>query len=414
LKRKVVVTGLGAVTPLGLDVKESWKALLAGRSGAGPITRFAIPEGMATRFCCEVKGFDPEKRVAPKEVKKMDLFIHFAISAAYEALEQSHLSITPGNAERAGVLVGAGMGGLPYIEHFVNVLSAQGPRRISPFFIPMTIINDASGYISILTGARGPNAAVVTACATGTHSIGMAMRTIQYGDADAMICGGAEATITPISFAGFNALRALSTRNHEPERASRPFEKNRSGFVLGEGAGVLILESEEHARSRGASIICEAAGFGWTGDAHHITAPAEGGEGAVRCMRNAIGDAGLSPQDISYINAHGTSTEYNDLSETQAIKTVFGAHAYMVPVSSPQSMTGHMLGAAGGVEAVISILALRDGKLPPTINYDEPDPLCDLDYVPNVAREARVDAVLSNTFGFGGTNASLVFKRYNG
>ncbi len=414
MKRKVVVTGLGAVTPLGLDVKVSWEALLAGRSGAGPVTRFTLPEGMATRFCCEVKGFDPGKRVEKKEVKKMDLFIHFAIAAAFEALEQSRLAITPENAERTGVLVGAGMGGLPYIEHFVNVLTAQGPRRISPFFIPMTIINDASGYISILTGAKGPNAAVVTACATGTHSIGMAMRAIQYGDADAMICGGAEATITPISFAGFNALRALSTRNEEPERASRPFEKNRSGFVLGEGAGILVLEAEDVARARGAHIICEAAGFGWTGDAHHITAPAEGGEGAVRCMRNAVRDAGLAPEQISYINAHGTSTEYNDLTETQAIKTLFGAHAYRMPVSSTKSMTGHLLGAAGGVEAVVSILALRDGKLPPTINYDEPDPLCDLDYVPNVAREAKVDAVLSNTFGFGGTNASLVFKRYTG
>jgi 3-oxoacyl-[acyl-carrier-protein] synthase II len=414
LKRKVVVTGLGAVTPLGLDVKASWEGLLAGRSGAGPITRFAVPEAMGTKFCCEVKGFDPERRVAPKDVKKMDLFIHYAIAASFEALEQSGLAVTAHNAERVGVLVGSGMGGLPYIEHYVNVLTAQGPRRISPFFIPMTIINDASGYISILTGAKGPNAAMVTACATGTHSIGAAMRAICYGDADVMIAGGTEGAITELSFAGFNSLKALSTRNDEPQRASRPFEKNRTGFVMGEGAGVLILESEEHAKGRGARIICEAAGFGWTGDAHHITAPAEGGEGAMRCMRNAIRDAGLVPEQVSYINAHGTSTEYNDLYETQAIKTLFGARAYQVPVSSTKSMTGHLLGAAGGVEAVISVLALTEGKLPPTINYEEPDPLCDLDYVPNVARETKVDAVLSNTFGFGGTNASLVFKRYNG
>ncbi len=409
-----MVTGLGAVTPLGLDVPRSWEGLLAGRSGAGPITRFTPPEGMATRICCEVKGYEPHPRVEKKDHKRMDQFIHFAITAAFEALADAGFEVTPANAERVGVLVGAGMGGLPYIEHFTNVLTAQGPRRVSPFFIPMTIINDASGYISILTGAQGPNAAVVTACATGTHSIGVAMRAIQYGDAEVMIAGGAEATITPLSFAGFNALKALSVRNEEPEKASRPFERNRTGFVMGEGAGVLILESEEHARARGARILCEAAGFGWTGDAHHITAPAPGGEGAMRCMRAALRDAGISPDQVSYINAHGTSTELNDLYETQAIKTLFGEAAYRVPISSTKSMTGHLLGAAGAVEAVISVKALVEGKVPPTINYEEPDPLCDLDYVPNTAREVKVDSVLSNTFGFGGTNACLAFARYRG
>lgn len=413
MRRRVVVTGLGAVTPLGLDVGETWENMLAGRSGIGPITRFdAVEAQLATTIAAEVKGFDPEKRIDKKELRKMDLFIPFGIFAALEALEQSGLVIDDTNAERVAVIVGAGLGGLPYIEKYAAVLREQGPRRITPFFIPMTIANLASGHISIITGAKGPNSCVVTACATGTHSIGDAFRMIQYGDADAAIAGGTEATITPLAFAGFNSMKALSTRNDEPQRASRPFDKGRDGFVMGEGSGVVILEELESAKARGAEILAEIVGFGMSGDAYHITSPAEGGDGAVRCMRAALNDAGITPDEVDYINAHGTSTHYNDMYETMAIKKLFGDAAYNTPISSTKSMIGHLLGAAGGVEAVVAIKTLMENKLPPTINYEEPDPECDLDYVPNTARDAVVNVSLSNTYGFGGTNASLVFKKF--
>ncbi|UCF88224.1 MAG: beta-ketoacyl-ACP synthase II [bacterium] len=413
VRRRVVVTGLGVVTPLGLDVGETWENMLAGRSGIGPITRFdAVEAQLATTIAAEVKGFDPEKRIDKKELRKMDLFIPFGIFAALEALEQSGLVIDDTNAERVAVIVGAGLGGLPYIEKYAAVLREQGPRRITPFFIPMTIANLASGHISIITGAKGPNSCVVTACATGTHSIGDAFRMIQYGDADAAIAGGTEATITPLAFAGFNSMKALSTRNDEPQRASRPFDKGRDGFVMGEGSGVVILEELESAKARGAEILAEIVGFGMSGDAYHITSPAEGGDGAVRCMRAALNDAGITPDEVDYINAHGTSTHYNDMYETMAIKKLFGDAAYNTPISSTKSMIGHLLGAAGGVEAVVAIKTLMEKKLPPTINYEEPDPECDLDYVPNTARDAVVNVSLSNTYGFGGTNASLVFKKF--
>jgi len=413
VRRRVVVTGLGAVTPLGLDVKETWDSMLAGRSGAGPITKFdAVEAGVTTTFAAEVKKFDPELRIDKKDLRKMDLFIPFGIFAALEALEQSGMVIDDVNAERVAVVVGAGLGGLPYIEKYAAVLREKGPRRVTPFFIPMTIANLASGHISIITGAKGPNSCVVTACATGTHCIGNAYRMIQYGDADAAIAGGTEATITPLAFAGFNSMKALSTRNDEPERASRPFDKGRNGFVMGEGAGVVILEELEFARARGAEILAEIVGFGMSGDAYHITAPAEGGAGAIQCMKVALSDARITPEDVSYINAHGTSTYYNDMYETMAIKGLFGEAAYKVPVSSTKSMTGHLLGAAGGVEAVAAIKTVMENKVPPTINYEEPDPECDLDYVPNIARDTVVDVALSNTYGFGGTNASLVFRKF--
>jgi len=413
VKRRVVVTGLGAVTPLGLDVRETWDSMLAGRSGVGPITRFDPVEAeVVTTIAAEVKGFDPERRIDRKDLRKMDLFIPFSIFAALEALEQSGMVIDDSNAERVAVVVGAGLGGLPYIEKYAAVLREQGPRRVTPFFIPMTIANLASGHISIITGAKGPNSCVVTACATGTHSIGTAYRMIQYGDADAAMAGGGEATITPLAFAGFNSMKALSTRNDEPELASRPFDKGRDGFVMGEGAGVIVIEELEFARARGAEILAEIVGFGMSGDAYHITSPAEGGAGAIQCMKAAIDDARLSPDEVSYINAHGTSTYYNDMYETMAIKGLFKEAAYKIPVSSTKSMTGHLLGAAGGVEAVAAIKAVMEDKLPPTINYSEPDPQCDLDYVPNTARDTVVDVALSNTYGFGGTNASLAFRKF--
>jgi 3-oxoacyl-[acyl-carrier-protein] synthase II len=411
VKRRVVVTGLGGISPLGLDVSETWQGLLAGRSGVGPITKFD-PSDHASKIAAEVKGFDAEKRIDRKELKKMDLFISYAIFASFEALEQSGLVIDDQNAERVAVVVGTGMGGLPYIEQYAETLFTKGPRRVSPFFIPMVIANLASGHVSILTGAKGPNSCVVTACATGTHCIGEALRMIQYGDADAAIAGGTESTITALGFAGFNAMRALSTRNDEPERASRPFDKGRDGFVMGEGAGVLILEEMESAMARGANILAEVAGFGMSGDAYHITAPPEGGTGAAQCMRSTLKDAGLAPDDVSYINAHGTSTQFNDLFETQAIKTVFGDHAYKLAVSSTKSMIGHLLGAAGGVEAVISVKSVMEDRVPPTVNYEDPDPDCDLDYVPNEARETSVEVALSNSFGFGGTNACLAFRKF--
>jgi len=411
--RRVVVTGLGAVTPLGLDVNETWESMVAGRSGVGPITRFdPEPWQLATRIAAEVKGFDPERRIDRKELRKMDLFIPYAIFAAMEALEQSGLVVEKFNAERVGVAIGAGLGGLPVIEEIAEVLRNKGARRVTPFFIPMVIGNMAAGQVSIITGAKGPNICVVTACATGTHSIGTAFRMIQYGDADAMIAGGTESTITPLTFAGFNSMRAISTRNDEPERASRPFDRDRDGFIIGEGAGIMILEELESARARGATILAELAGFGMSSDAYHITAPAEGGAGAVQCMRAAIRDAGLEPADVSYINAHGTSTPYNDVNETLAIKSLFGEEAYRIPVSSTKSMTGHLLGAAGGVEAIAAVKSVMEDLIPPTVNYENPDPECDLDYVPNVARKAKVSVALSNTYGFGGTNASLLFRKF--
>ena len=412
-KRRVVVTGTGAVTPLGIGVRETWQAMLEGKSGVGPITQFDATD-FATKIAAEVKGFEPGDFIEAKEVKKMDRFIHLAVAAAKMAMDESGLKVTEENAERVGVLVGAGMGGLPAIERYHSVLLERGPKKITPFFIPMLIINLASGQISIIFGAKGPNTAVVTACATGTHSIGDAMKLIQRGEADAMIAGGTESVITPLGIGGFNAMKALSTRNDEPERASRPFDLDRDGFVMGEGAGVLVIEELEFAKARGANILAEVVGYGLTGDAYHLTSPSPNGEGAARCIKMALRDAEMAPESISYINAHGTSTKFNDEFETMAIKTVLGAHAYKVPVSSTKSMTGHLLGAAGGVEAVVSVLTIRDNKVAPTINLENPDPDCDLDYCPNVARDCKVDVAMSNSFGFGGTNGCLVFRRFDG
>jgi 3-oxoacyl-[acyl-carrier-protein] synthase II len=411
LRRRVVVTGMGLVIPTGIGVETAWKNICDGKSGIGPLTRFDTT-GFDTKIAGEVKGFDPSLTIEKKEIKRMDLFVQFALAATKEALEDAQLTITPENCEQVGVIVGTGLGGLPTFEKNHIALLEKGPGRVSPFFIPMLIANMASGHIAMHFGAKGPNTCVVTACATGGHSIGDAFRAIQYGDADVIISGGTEANIAPLTVAGFNAMKALSTRNDEPEKASRPFEKNRDGFVVAEGAGIMILEELESALKRKTKIYAEVAGYGYTADAYHITAPSPNGDGAARCMRMAIKDAGLRPEDVHYINAHGTSTELNDLTETQAIKTVFGEVARKVPVSSTKSMTGHLLGAAGSTEAIFSVLSIRDGILPPTINYEEPDPECDLDYVPNVARRQRVDVAMSNVFGFGGTNATLVFKRF--
>jgi 3-oxoacyl-[acyl-carrier-protein] synthase II len=406
-----VLTGIGMITPVGLDTEASWQGLIDGKSGIGPITQFDDKD-IPTQIAGEIHGFEAEKYIEPKEIKKMDRFIHLAIAASQMAMDDSGLRITPENAERVGVIVSAGMGGLPAIERVHDAYREKGYRRITPFFIPMTIINEAAGALSIRYGAKGPNLSIVTACATGTHSIGDAFKWIQRGDVDAMIAGGAEACICPLAVGGFNAMKALSTRNSEPHRASRPFDAERDGFIMGEGSGVVVLEDLESATKRGARIYAEVTGYGASGDAYHITAPAPNGEGAARCMNMAIRDAGVSPADIGYINAHGTSTKFGDELETAAIKTVFGDHAYNVPVSSTKSMTGHLLGAAGGVEAVISVLALDRGVLPPTINMENPDPECDLDYIPNKARQKQADMVMSNSFGFGGTNACLIFKRF--
>ncbi|MCC6347300.1 MAG: beta-ketoacyl-ACP synthase II [Nitrospirales bacterium] len=412
-ERRVVVTGLGLLTPLGIGVEASWNAALEGTSGVGPITQFdASP--LPVRIAGEVKGFDPSLYIEAKEIKKMDRFIHLALAAATMAVEDSGFIVTEENAERIGVIVGAGMGGLPAIEQYHKAFLEKGYRRISPFFIPMLIINLASGNISIKFGAKGPNSAAVTACATGSHSIGDAFRLIQRGDADAMIAGGTESVITPLGIGGFAVMKALSTHNEEPAKASRPFDLDRDGFVMGEGAGVVLLESLESARSRNARIYAEIVGYGMSCDAYHITTPAPEGEGAARCMKAALRDAGIGPEQIHYINAHGTSTKYGDELETAAIKRVFGEHAYSLCVSSTKSMTGHLLGAAGGVEAIFSILGIRDGVLPPTINLEKPDPECDLDYVPNRAKKKDVEYALSNSFGFGGTNACLVFRKYRG
>jgi 3-oxoacyl-[acyl-carrier-protein] synthase II len=408
-RRRVVVTGLGAVTPLGIGVEKTWAALCAGESGVGRITRFD-PTDYPVQIAAEVKGFNPADFIEKKEIKKMDLFIHYAVGASQMAVDDAGLKVSPENADRVGVYVGAGIGGLPAIEHYHKILLEKGPDRVSPFFIPMVIINLASGQIAMRFGARGPNSCAVTACATGNHCIGDAFRLIQYGEADVMLAGGSEAAVTPLGVAGFAAARALSRRNDDPPRASRPFDRDRDGFVLGEGAGVLVLEELETARRRGARIYCELVGYAMTSDAYHITAPPDEGYGAVRCMELVLRDAGLTTEDVGYINAHATST-FADKVETSAIKQVFGERAYRIPVSSTKSMTGHLLGAAGGVEAVFSVLAIHRGMLPPTINLEHPDPDCDLDYVPGKARPASVTAALSNAFGFGGVNSCLVFKR---
>lgn len=407
--RRVVVTGLGLVTPVGTGVEKTWKAICAGESGIGRITRFD-PTGYDAQIAGEVKDFDPARFIEKKDIKKMDPFIHYAVGAAQLAVDDSGLKIKPEEATRVGVYIGSGIGGLGSIEHYHDVLRSKGPGRVSPFFIPMTIINLASGQVAIRIGAKGPNSCAVTACATGNHCIGDAYRLIQRGEADVMVAGGAEAAVTPLGVAGFAAAKALSFRNHEPTKASRPFDKDRDGFVLGEGAGVVVIEELEHALRRGVRMYGEIIGYGMNSDAYHITAPPEEGEGAVRCMELALKDAGINRDQIGYINAHGTST-MADAIETRAIKRVFGEQAFRIPVSSTKSMTGHLLGAAGGVEAVFSLLTLFHGMLPPTINLDNPDPVCDLDYVPNKARPAAIQTALSNSFGFGGVNACLIFKR---
>ena len=413
MRRRVVVTGVGLVIPTGIGVETAWKNACEGRSGIGLLTRFDT-NGFETKIAAEVKNFNPELYIDKKEIKKMDLFIHYAIGATKEALEDARLVITPENSEQIGVTVGTGLGGLPSIERYHKVLLERGPGRITPFFIPMLIANLASGQIAILFGPKGPNTCVVTACATGAHCIGDAFRAIVYGDAEAMIAGGTEANITPLTVGGFNAMKALSTRNDEPEKACRPFEKNRDGFVVAEGSGIVILEELQFALKRNAKIYAELIGYGYTGDAYHITAPSPDGDGAVRCMRMAIKDAGLKPEDVDHINAHGTSTPLNDLTETIAIKRVFGDYAKKIPISATKSMTGHLLGAAGSTEAIFTVLAIRDGIMPPTLNYEEPDPQCDLDYVPNVSRQKSLRIAMSNAFGFGGTNATLIFKKFEG
>jgi len=413
LRRRVVVTGMGLVIPTGIGVETVWKNVCEGKSGIGLLTRFDT-NGFETKIAGEVKDFNPELYIDKKEIKRMDLFVQYAIAATKEALEDAQLNIAPENCEQIGVIVGTGLGGLPTLEKYHKVLLERGPSRISPFFIPMLIANMASGQIGIQFGPKGPNTCLVTACATGAHCIGDAFRAIVYGDAEAMIAGGTEANITPLTIGGFNAMKALSTKNDEPEKACRPFEKNRDGFVVAEGAGIIILEELQFALKRNAKIYGELIGYGYTGDAYHITAPSPNGDGAVRCMRMAIKDAGLKLEEMDYINAHGTSTPLNDLTETIAIKTVFGDYAKKIPISATKSMTGHLLGAAGSTEAIFTILAIRDGLMPPTLNYEEPDPQCDLDYVPNVARRKPLKVAMSNAFGFGGTNATLVFRKFEG
>ncbi len=409
-KRRVVVTGLGIVSPLGNDLASSWDGIVHGRSGIGPVTHFDTT-GFTTTIAGEIRNFDPTAWITPKDVKKMDPFIHYGVAASLMALRDSGLEVTEANAERIGAIIGSGIGGILGIEEQSIRYHEGGARKISPFYIPSTIINMLPGQVTLLTGIKGPNFSAVSACASSNHSIGTAMRLIQHGDADAMIVGGAERGSSPTSIGGFCSMKAMSTRNDDPTRASRPWDKDRDGFVLGDGAGILVIEEYEHAKARGARIYCELAGFGASSDAFHMTAPSENGEGPARCMAAALKDAGLSPDRIGYLNAHGTSTPLGDIAETLAVKRAFGDHAAKVMVSSTKSMTGHLLGAAGGVEAVFSVMALYDGVIPPTINLDNPGEGCDLDYVPNVARQARVDAVMSNGFGFGGTNGSLIFTR---
>ena len=411
--RRVVLTGVGLVSPLAIGTEPTWQALLAGCSGAGPITQFDASQH-STRFACEVKGFDPLDWVEKKDVKKMDRFVQIAVAASDLAVKDAALAIGPDNSDRIGVYIGSGIGGFATIEREHEALLKGGPRKISPFFIPSAIVNIAAGWVSIRSGARGPNSATCTACTSSAHAVGDSYRILQRGEADVMLAGGSEAAITPLGVGGFCAMRALSTRNDEPERASRPFDKDRDGFVMGEGAGVLVLEELEHARRRGAKLYCEIVGYGMSGDAYHITAPCEDGDGAVRVMRNTLRDAGIAPSDVDYINVHGTSTPRGDVVETLAIKAVFAEHARKLAISSTKSMTGHLLGAAGGVEAGIAALALRDQVVPPTINHENPDPECDLDCVPNRARKMGLRYVLSSSFGFGGTNGALLFRRFEG
>ncbi len=409
-KRRVVVTGLGAVTPVGLSVAESWTNIVAGKSGVNPITSFDVTE-FSVRFGASVKDFDVEKVISRKDAKKMDTFIHYGIAAAVEAIKDAGLEVTDENAERIGVAIGSGIGGLPGIEAGYDNYLNGGPRKISPFFVPSNIINMISGNLSIMYGMKGPNTAIVTACSTGTHCISSAGRMIQYGEADVMIAGGAEMATSPTGLGGFAAARALSTRNDDPQSASRPWDKDRDGFVLGDGAGVLVLEEYEHAVKRGATIYAELAGSGMSSDAYHMTMPSQGGEGAARCMKNAMKDASLNADEIDYINAHGTSTPAGDMAETMAIKAALGNAAQSVAVSSTKSMSGHLLGAAGGVEAVFSVLSIRDQVAPPTINLENPDEGCDLDYVPNTARQMPIKVAMSNSFGFGGTNGTVIFRK---
>ncbi|WP_072873829.1 beta-ketoacyl-ACP synthase II [Alicyclobacillus tolerans] len=411
MQKRVVVTGLGAVTPVGSTVESFWQNLLAGKSGIGLIDRFDVSE-YPVRIAGQVKGFQAEDYIEKKEIRRFDMYAQFAVGAAVQALRQSGLQITEENAARVGVYIGSGIGGLQTMLENYNVLRDRGPKRVSPFLVPMMMINSASGQISIMFGAKGPNLAPVSACATGTHAVGDAYKIIARGAADAMICGGAEATICDLALAGFANMKALSTRNDSPEQASRPFDAHRDGFVMGEGAGVLVLESLESAKARGAKILAEVVGYGMSADAHHITAPDPVGFGASLAMQAALDDAGLRPEDVDYINAHGTSTDLNDKLETIAVKATFGEYAYKLSMSSIKSMTGHLLGAAGGVEAVASVMTILTGMIPPTMNYETPDPECDLDYVPNKAREQAVDTVMSNSFGFGGHNASIIIRRF--
>ncbi|MGD1983670.1 MAG: beta-ketoacyl-ACP synthase II [Chromatiaceae bacterium] len=412
-ERRVVVTGLGLVAPVGLDVASGWESIVAGKSGIQPITHFDV-ESFSVRFGGPIYGFDIEQYIPKKEARKMDAFIHYGIAAGDQAIKDSGLEVTDANAKRIGVAIGSGIGGLTGIETAYGAYLKGGPRKISPFFVPANIINMVAGNLSILYGLRGPNISIVSACSTGAHNIGDAMRMIQYGTVDVMIAGGAEMGTSPTGLGGFAAARALSTRNDDPQAASRPWDRDRDGFVLSDGAGVLVLEELEHARRRGARIYAELAGSAMNSDAYHMTSPSPDGEGAADCMRLAVADAGLAMEDIDYINAHGTSTPAGDVAETMAVKAAFGDHARRLAVSSTKSMTGHMLGAAGGAEALFTVLAIRDQVMPPTINLDNADEQCDLDYVPHTAREARIDVAISNSFGFGGTNGTLLFRRFNG
>jgi 3-oxoacyl-[acyl-carrier-protein] synthase II len=413
-KKRIVVTGIGVVSPVGVGKTNYWNSLVSGISGVGRITHFD-PTGFDVQIAAEVKGFDVTNWIERKESRRMDRFVHFGVAAALDAIEDAGLKITPANAERVGVLVGSGIGGLQTLEDQVKVLIQNGPSKISPFLIPMMIADMASGHISIITGAKGPNSTVVTACATGAHALGDSLEIIRRGAADVMICGGTEAAVTQVGVAGFGNMKAMTSKyNDNPTKASRPFEAGRDGFVIGEGAGVVVLESLEHAEARGAHIYCELGGYGMSGDAYHMTQPAAGGEGVARAMVAALKDADVQPEMVGYINAHGTSTPLNDKNETAALKSVFGDYAYKLAVSSTKSMTGHLLGGAGGIEAVAAALAIHTGVLPPTINYDNPDPDCDLDYIPNVARTQQVEVAVSNNSGFGGHNAVIVMKRYHG
>lgn len=411
-KQRVVITGLGLITPLGIGVNETWNALCEGKSGIGEITRFDTSK-YQTKIAGEVKNFNATDFMPKKDANRSTPFIKYAIAAARIAVEDAGIVINDANSHRVGVFTGCGLGGLAFLEETNHIIETKGPRRVSPFFIPMMIGNMAAGMISIHFSARGPNASMATACAAGTHAVGDSFKIIQSGRADAMIAGGVESVVTPTCIAGFNAMKALSTRNEEPEKASRPFERDRDGFVVGEGSGMLILESLDHARERGAKIYAEMAGYGMSGDGYHISAPAPGGDGMARCMAAAIEDADISSDRIGYINAHGTSTQFNDLYETKAMKTVFKEKIYSIPISSTKSMTGHLLGGAGGIETVFTALAIHRKILPPTVNLDHPDPECDLDYIPNIARKADVEFAMSNSFGFGGTNATVVLKKYH-